>query len=352
MSQLSNKLVVWDFDIPQLFNNKLFIPEEAIKVSHTTLPTCYLYKVAQARGIQLITQDVFFKLGYMPKNTLLVSHLITPYTKELLAAGVRPAILTCQESPFIASRFYVNFRKYSSWFPHAMVFGGMKKMLSTRTRYHQMFFPVHYSVANFHTRGFHDRKFSTMVVSNKQVSNWKKDLVLKLLYGLDVRTIYKERMQVIEAAGPKQLLDIYGAGWEKGAGDARVDAYIRTAYKGRCEDKVASVAQYKFYFAFENSVFPGYVTEKIIDGMIAGAVPIYLGAPDITNFIPSDCFIDMRQFKNAHALFAFLQAMSESDWLGYQHRIQAFFASPAFQQFSQEQFAHTVLTILEHEWQK
>jgi hypothetical protein len=37
------------------------------------------------------------------------------------------------------------------------------------------------------------------------------------------------------------------------------------------------LAKFMFYLAFENSIEPGYVTEKPFDGLMAGTVPVYLG---------------------------------------------------------------------------
>ena len=45
--------------------------------------------------------------------------------------------------------------------------------------------------------------------------------------------------------------------------------------------KIKCISQYKFTFAIENSAFPGYTTEKILDPMIAHSVPIYWGSERI-----------------------------------------------------------------------
>ena len=50
----SDKLVIYDANIPELCNNYLFVPELAGKISHTILPACHLYNKAAARGIRLI----------------------------------------------------------------------------------------------------------------------------------------------------------------------------------------------------------------------------------------------------------------------------------------------------------
>jgi hypothetical protein len=45
--------------------------------------------------------------------------------------------------------------------------------------------------------------------------------------------------------------------------------------------KLNAIKDYKFTFAIENSSYPGYVTEKIIDPMIAHSVPLYWGSSEI-----------------------------------------------------------------------
>ena len=42
---------------------------------------------------------------------------------------------------------------------------------------------------------------------------------------------------------------------------------------------------------FENSITDGYITEKIFNVFASGSIPIYNGAPNITNFVNSESFI-------------------------------------------------------------
>lgn len=51
-------------------------------------------------------------------------------------------------------------------------------------------------------------------------------------------------------------------------------------------------APFKFDIAGENGRRPGYVTEKIAYAMLAHAIPIYLGAPDISEHFKPGSFID------------------------------------------------------------
>jgi alpha-1,3-fucosyltransferase 10 len=46
------------------------------------------------------------------------------------------------------------------------------------------------------------------------------------------------------------------------------------------------LAKYKFVIAIENAVCDDYVTEKLWRSLQVGAVPIYLGAPNIEEYLP------------------------------------------------------------------
>eukprot|EP00884_Botryococcus_braunii_P004805 jgi/Botrbrau1/14325/Bobra.0287s0017.1 len=52
----------------------------------------------------------------------------------------------------------------------------------------------------------------------------------------------------------------------------------------RDKSKLDIFREYKFCVCMENSLARGYVTEKVYDGLVAGCLPIYYGAPDIANF--------------------------------------------------------------------
>lgn len=61
--------------------------------------------------------------------------------------------------------------------------------------------------------------------------------------------------------------------------------------------KLDVIKQYRFTIAFENAISQDYVTEKFFEPLIAGSVPIYLGAPNINKFSPGEhAFIDVRDY--------------------------------------------------------
>ncbi len=78
--------------------------------------------------------------------------------------------------------------------------------------------------------------------------------------------------------------------------------------------KLETIAGYRFTLAYENSISRDYVTEKFFDPLIAGSVPVYLGAPNIADFAPGDhCYIDATDFDGPRALASHLLELAHDD---------------------------------------
>ena len=78
--------------------------------------------------------------------------------------------------------------------------------------------------------------------------------------------------------------------------------------------KLAIIADYKFDLAFENAIGEDYVTEKFFDPLVAGSVPVYLGAPNVERFAPGDrCFIEAADFRNPRDLADYLLCLQHDD---------------------------------------
>ena len=74
------------------------------------------------------------------------------------------------------------------------------------------------------------------------------------------------------------------------------------------------LARYKFALAFENVVERDYVSEKFYDPLLAGTVPVYLGAPNVDELAPGDrCYIDVRDFDGPDALADYLNMLDQDD---------------------------------------
>ena len=95
---------------------------------------------------------------------------------------------------------------------------------------------------------------------------------------------------------------------EERPGDSRV-------WTGRARrEKLAVIARHKFTLAFENSISPDYVTEKFFDPLVAGSVPVYLGAPNVADFAPAPhSYIDTADFSGPDELAAYLNHLDQHD---------------------------------------
>jgi hypothetical protein len=71
---------------------------------------------------------------------------------------------------------------------------------------------------------------------------------------------------------------------------------------GKIGDKQAFVDRYKFAITFENTMSPGYTTEKITDAMMAQTLPIYWGNPEVGSEFNTRSFINASDFPNQEAL--------------------------------------------------
>jgi alpha(1,3/1,4) fucosyltransferase len=141
--------------------------------------------------------------------------------------------------------------------------------------------------------------------------------------------LYTERRRLIEffEQTPGADFTFYGTGWEH--------LGYRT-YGGTTDDKLATLSTFRFTVAYENThSIPGIITEKPLDCLCAGTVPIYWGAPNITDYIPADCFIDRTQFPSDQALYDYLLTLDPSPYLA---AAQRFLSSEKASLFSEERF--------------
>lgn len=156
--------------------------------------------------------------------------------------------------------------------------------------------------------------------------------------------------------------DLYGTGWNKYRFEgikiiralnripfipqifAKFTGQIYPSYKGLVESKFETMQNYKFAICYENiKEQNGYITEKIFDCFFAGCIPIYWGAKNIIEHIPTECFIDQRDFKSYEDVYAFIKNMDEKTYMNYIEAIEAFLNSSKADPFRAETFANTIV---------
>ena len=107
---------------------------------------------------------------------------------------------------------------------------------------------------------FNQKKFC--LFTSRNVLNPNKQLIINQL----------------SSVGPIDFIDNY-------------DSFLKDKTCYNSEELINIYSQYKFIICFENSKTYGYITEKIFNVFLAGTIPIYDGAPNITDYIVPGSFI-------------------------------------------------------------
>lgn len=201
--------------------------------------------------------------------------------------------------------------------------------------------------------GNQDRKFLVMINSPNYSPMRRQEL-------------YSERIRALKYFGDASLIDLYGRHWREVCTQSPLIGLLRTArhpsvrllarllsdlqmrlasrqilnaYKGTCKSKYSTLSQYHFAIAYENFRIRGYITEKLLDCLFVGTIPIYWGEPEIERWIPRECFIDRREFGTYADLHLHLATLTEQERSRYREAGRAFLESEAFYPFSKERFA-------------
>lgn len=244
------------------------------------------------------------------------------FFKECLECGKKNNMaLILMEPPFVMPENYdINFHKQVS-----VIFTYVDDLVDN-VKYFKYFYPQPSPFKNPYAINYADKKMYTLVAGNK-FSNMPGEL-------------YSERRKSIEYfdSNLRESFDLYGPGWE-------TCGY--QCYKGQVAGKLAALSQYKYCICYENGAVNGYITEKIFDCFFAGCVPVYLGAPNIAEYIPANTFIDARMFSDYEEMHRYISSIGESEYNTYLDNINRFLHSEAFQKFTYVHFAHTILQVLE-----
>lgn len=205
-----------------------------------------------------------------------------------------------------------------------------------------------------------DRKFLVMMNANK----------LPRLY---VNELYTARLAAVEYFHQYREIDLYGRNWDRmpaRVGKVRTPATLRRmvarawpmwqrirpdpryvaaagATRGPARSKSETMSGYRFALCFENSVLKGWMTEKLFDCFFCGTVPVYWGAPDVLDWVPAECFIDMRQFRDLGDLRRFLHALEPAQHERYREAARDYLTTDRFTPFRSATFASRVSAIVD-----
>ncbi len=80
----------------------------------------------------------------------------------------------------------------------------------------------------------------------------------------------------------------------------------------RLQGKVDFFGRYKFTLAIENAIWPGYETEKLVDPVYAGSIPIYVGNPMARATFDTASYIDLTSFSSFKEMLEFVREVDNN----------------------------------------
>ncbi len=317
-------------------------------------------ELAREHGFWLMTADRVEAFGIDPRSVTVLAYDWPPAARALVAAGAQPGILTSLEPPVIAWQLYYHLPKLSAQFPVAFLFGGAAERIAPGCAFHQLFYPQVRRPQVVSWSDWPRRRFLVTIIANKAIvrsfRRWfdrprevsvKRELASRFYSPLR-SDLYLERLRAIAYFRKRPDFDVFGQAWNRRhpAVPASLHEAVLGAYHGPAAGKLATLSQYRYALCYENSRFPGYISEKIFDCFFAGTIPLYLGAPDIEKYVPPDTFIDLRQFTGYPEVEQFLDGLDELDARRYLEAAAQFVHSPAFLRFAHERFAADMVDAL------
>jgi hypothetical protein len=330
--------------------NRMFSESKSLVGENLAYPTVYLAQQLRSLGHQVATLDMqdiswFDKVIFIDYPTKLNKHF-----RKLLKANHPEINLILAEPPVVRPDNY-NQEKHT----------GFKRVMTWKNdlckanpdKYRRYYLPNLHRPDSFSRIPLTQRRLCVMVNS--------------FMFSVHPRELYSERIRAIrwfEANAPKDF-DLIGIDWDKPLFTGRLSKInfpLRFTYRRvpifqkiklkrfssfigpNTKSKHETLKDYKFCLAYENSVEEDYISEKIFDSFFAGCIPIYLGAPNILDSVPSDTFIDKRNFKTYDELHRYISGMSEAEYYRYLQAIEGFLHGSTMRPFTAEAFAETFIT--------
>jgi len=321
------------------YEDVLFDPDSIYNRDDCLSPYIYLKKTANSRGIEIHTADYLINGEKSGKINVYFSCGIVKNFKKLSTR--KDTILSSffiWEPPVVAPKLYESIKGLSKYFNRIFVHSsgeGLESDIKNGVKLSKLYWPqTENNIIEKYWQN-KERKFLTIINANKKPKKRQMEL-------------YSERIKAIAYFSKSNEIDLYGPGWNR---TILFTPYLfhRKAvlkiYRGTVESKYETLSKYNFAIAYENMILPGFITEKIFDCFFVGTIPVYFGAPDIEKYVPKECFIDKRNFKNYDELKKYLKSLTEKEIASYKEAARSYLNSEKYKPFTKEYFAEMFLKI-------
>lgn len=298
-----------------------------------------LYERQGSLGIEVVSGDVALEKvrsgEWRAAEIHVVQELDAKHGRELCRMGAVPAVLTAFESPLVAYRSIDRLKRHCAAFRFGV--GPVVPLPDHEgrplTRWLPLRFPCFWKDEVGPLEPWEERRYAVLVAANKywreRVWNLERlrgrgNALRVLRHGVRKALsptfqayrglqLHDRRLELLGCLAQRQEIDVFGRGWENLDNlPSRWKKNLRlfpAVFRGACDDKRETMRRYRFGIAYENTACPGWVTEKIVDCFVAGIVPVYLGAPDISEFVPADGFLDATRYASPEDLADRMRSM-------------------------------------------
>ena len=249
--------------------------------------------------------------------------------------------------------------KFHRHFGHVFTW---KSDLYGKGRYHQFYNPVTRLFKFVDDVPFSRKKLLADISGNK-FSNHEREL-----YSERRRTI-----QFFEMNYPNDF-DLYGTGWnerpqrppQKSIRDSirtiltytvrvgmsaprkrQVDGHHYSSYRGEVRHKWDVLPHYKFTICYENMRGEkDYISQRLFDVIRCKSVPIYWGAPNVSEYVDEKVFINREDFRSNEDLAKHLTGMSEQEYDRFIEAGKRYLESDKFRLFLSENYVRIIFSAL------
>ena len=290
-----------------LAHNWTSTPNDQNFIHHSCLAR--VWKTLQEKNVHLFASDLKNEKDYDALRYVIVWNKPGCGSKELFKKfPQKKMLLFIWEPPTVikySSDYLSHFKRVYTW----------DDDLVDNKKFFKFYYPELKPMLT-NLPSFEDKKLVTQMSSNKKSKH--------------ERELYSERERIIQFFEDKNDFDFYGFAWaDKGYKN----------YKGSVDNKLETLKNYRFNVCYENIYdVRGYITEKIFDSFAAGVIPIYWGASNVTDYIPKNCFIDRRDFKDFAAIYDYIRTMDKATYETYLENIRTFLKSDKAKLFTTEMF--------------
>jgi hypothetical protein len=283
------------FDADKLFD----LSDPVLNRDDQLLPFHRLHEHMASKGVDVRTADALFH------KTIFDAHqseyyslgLLDNFERLLLEKRAKLAAFVIMEPPVVLPSLYQALPKITAAFDrvylHNTTGDGYSLTGVDVSKLHRLYWPIPYN--------------DVLEPYWKNVERMKRVVVINGSHNplCKKREQYSLRIYAMAELSKIGVVDLYGMGWDKWWSRRSMwlpywlnRRAVLSIYKGSCKSKYEVLQNYEFCLCFENMSMDGYFTEKLFDCLYAGAIPLYMGAPNILEYVPAEVFIDCRKYKS------------------------------------------------------